>query len=219
MAIDVCDLSAARKLARLVVDAGACLVEVGDPLIKRWGMQAVSDIRSEIPGNVLVAEFASSDWIDEQIQMASASGANVVQVIGLKHEARIKRAVHAARNNRVSIFAAYTVHDDTPLWCKIAQQNGVDGVAIVRNIDTFHGNEAVLQALTAIGAEIHVPVAVSGGFTPYNIEGVLPLPWHILIVGSAIVDSPRPGEVARLLAARIAGSGHPTLHTVTSSHN
>jgi 3-keto-L-gulonate-6-phosphate decarboxylase len=42
--------------------AGADLVEVGDPLIKRYGICAVPAIREAAPSAMVVAEMISTDW-------------------------------------------------------------------------------------------------------------------------------------------------------------
>lgn len=205
IALDVPDLDQAGRLAQIAAIAGADLIEVGDPLIKRHGMQAAARIRRMVPGIPLVVEFSSSDWIDEQVELAVEAGADIVSVLGLDDPRRIERAVRTARRHQVSLTVGLPNHADAHKWCTSAEAAGIDALAIIRNIDSAKGAAHTAQRLVEVAEATNLPVVVSGGFSPANLSEIIDLPWSILIVGGAFVHSPNPTTVVETLLEAING--------------
>jgi 3-hexulose-6-phosphate synthase len=205
VALDVSDLDEAAHLARVAASNRADLIEVGDPLLKPYGMQAVREIRSVVPHMPLVVEFSSSDWIDQQIDLAVDAGADIVLAMGVDQPSRIERAVHAARENRVGILLAIPNQVDVAHWCSMVENTGADGISIIRNIDSAESAVTTGIRLRHVARSATVPLAVSGGFTPHNIDEVINERWNILIVGGAFVRARQPADVLDALRRRIDG--------------
>lgn len=211
VALDVSDIRDAQNLATVASTAGVDLIEVGDPLIKRFGMNVVGDIRA-VCDTPIVVEFASSDWIHDQIQMACECGADIVQIIGLHNETRLRKAVQCAREFDVGIFTVIPTGSDAAQWCSVAQEAGVDAISIVRNVDCFQCSEQVMKLFNDVRSKIHRPVSIAGGFTPQQIAHIVDLPWNIAIVGSAIVNAQTPERIINEILGtirkeRAAGNG------------
>jgi hypothetical protein len=83
VALDLHDIDHALSVAKAAVDAGADLIEVGDPLIKSVGLRAITDIKRAVPGARIVAEMMSADWGRDQVELAVEVGADIVLVSGL----------------------------------------------------------------------------------------------------------------------------------------
>ena len=200
VALDLADLDTAAHLAQIAAKNGADLIEVGDPLIKRHGMQrSVDRIRNAVPGMPLVVEFASSDWVDEQIDLAADAGADLVYVLGLDQPIRIERAVRTARSRRVGFVPAVPSHVDLTEWCAAVEDAGVDAISIIRNIDSAESTMATAVRMRQLGDCAHVPLVISGGFGPGNVSDVLADEWSILIVGGAVVNAREPAAVVHAL--------------------
>lgn len=195
IALDISDLDQAVRLAQVAAMGGADLVEVGDPLIKRHGMNCISRVREAVPEMPLVAEFASSDWVDEQIGDAAEAGADLVYLLGLDRRSRIERAVRTARAQRVGLCLCIPGHASPEEWCSMAESAGLDVISIIRNIDSAGSSGDTSLRLREVAAIAHVPLAISGGFTPDNLVEVLDDDWRIVIVGSAFVHARNPAEV------------------------
>jgi len=205
VALDVTSIEEAERLAGIAVSAGADLLEVGDPLLRRFGFEALTRIRLSQPDTPLIAEFASSDWADEQVRLAADAGADIVSLIGLANEPRIARAVYAARAAKVGIFVEVPRNQADLSWCKMAQELGVDGVSIIRNIDATTNPKASWDRVKRIRRGCDIPIAVSGGFGASHIAAALNISWNIVIVGRAIVDAPDPASVLNQLVSLVRG--------------
>jgi 3-hexulose-6-phosphate synthase len=173
IALDTPSLSRAIDLVQPAIEGGAHLIEVGDPLIKNFGMDAIRQIRMRYPAVPLVAEFSSSDWVEDQINNASAGGANIVQVIGLGIESRVARAINAARNVGVGFIVGVSPSPSAVSWAKLAATLGADALAIIRNIDSGTTAQQSLQSARTIKNDCDIPLSVSGGFSPNNIKYAL----------------------------------------------
>ena len=203
VALDIGDLDEATRLAQIAAAHGADLVEVGDPLIKRHGMKAAARIRRMVPGVPLVVEFSSSDWVDEQVELAAEAGADVVFVLGLDQPSRIERAVRAARNHQVGIVLAIPAHVDIADWCSTVESAGADAISIIRNIDSAESAAATGARMRQVAEVATIPLVISGGFTPHNVDEVLDDDWGILIIGGAFVHAPDPAAVLRSLRQNV----------------
>lgn len=195
IALDVATVDDAIRLAQIAAAGGADMIEIGDPIIKRFGMPAVSKIRAMVPGMPTVVEFASSDWVDEQIDLAADVGADIVVVMGLDHPSRIERAVRAARSRRVGLILAMPTHVDPAVWCSMVETAGVDGVSLIRNIDSADSVQQTTARIREVAAITDVPLVISGGFGPHNISEVIDDKWGVVIVGGAFNNSPDPASV------------------------
>lgn len=189
VALDVESLDDAKNIARLALDAGADILEVGDPLVQRYGMTAVREIREKFPGVPLVAELASSDWADEQVELAAKSGADCVLLMGLRKEIRVERAVNSARKHKVGLILELPPEKSVSEWASFAEQNGVDGMAVIRNIDSSTPATDSIRRMRLLRKYAKTPIAISGGFTVEGIAKISDEPWDIVIVGRAITSS------------------------------
>ena len=207
IALDVSDLEEATRLAQIAAANGADLIEVGDPLIKRFGMKSVCRIREMVPGMPIVVEFASSDWVDEQIELAVEAGADLVFVMGLDQPSRIERAVRTARSHRVGIVLAIPTHVDVTQWCATVESAGADGISIIRNIDSAEAAAATMARMRAVADTTAVPVVISGGFGPNNIADVADDEWSVLIVGGAFIRARDPVAVMQILREMVDSMG------------
>ena len=195
IALDVATVDEAIRLAQIAAAGGADMIEIGDPIIKRFGMPAVAEIRAMVPGMPTVVEFASSDWVDEQIDMAANVGADIIIVMGLDHPSRIERAVRAARARRVGLILAMPSHVDPAVWCSMVESAGVDGISLIRNIDSADSIQRTTARIREVAAITEVPLVISGGFGPHNISEVIEDKWGVVIVGGAFNNSPDPASV------------------------
>lgn len=197
IALDVNTVDDAVRLAQIAAAGGADMIEVGDPIIKRFGMGAVTEIRNMVPGCPIVVEFASSDWVDEQVEMAADAGGDIIFVLGLDHPSRIERAVRAARGKRVGIVLAMPSHVDSEAWCSMVESAGVDAISLIRNIDSAEATQRTTAKIREVSAITDVPLVISGGFAPHNIGEVLNDNWSVVIVGGSFINSRDPESTLR----------------------
>src|SRR5207302_5010071 len=68
VALDSVDREQAVSLASVLEQAGVRAIEVGDPLIKRYGAPIIGELRRAAPSVMLVAEMVSTDWSSAQVE-------------------------------------------------------------------------------------------------------------------------------------------------------
>ncbi len=92
VALDVVELKRALQIAQESLEGGADWIEVGTPLIKSEGMQAVRSIREHFPDSVIVADMKVADTGTMEVEMAAKAGANIVCVLAEADDSVIAEA-------------------------------------------------------------------------------------------------------------------------------
>ncbi|MDR1954986.1 MAG: orotidine 5'-phosphate decarboxylase, partial [Candidatus Methanoplasma sp.] len=78
VALDLMQLNRAVAIAHEAVDGGADWIEVGTPLIKSDGAEAVRTIRREFPGMKIIADTKTMDVGGLEVEMMAKAGADIV---------------------------------------------------------------------------------------------------------------------------------------------
>ncbi|MEU8179166.1 orotidine 5'-phosphate decarboxylase / HUMPS family protein [Micromonospora sp. NPDC049047] len=205
VALDLADLDQAVLVARAAARAGVDFVEVGDPLLKQHGVQAIDRIKRDVPQVVVVAEMMSADWGREQVVLAAGAGADVVFLIGPASVASVAAAAEAGRQLGVPVMLDVPGTALSESWVRDMERAGVDAFAITTNIDIGVGTRRPLARVQAIRSWTRLPVAVSGGFGPSDRDVLTSADWDVLIVGRSVTEGLDPELVAQQLVAAVRG--------------
>ena len=104
-ALDLTELKRAVQIGKEAVAGGADWIEVGTPLIKSEGMNAVRTLKSVFPDNTIVADLKIADTGTLEVEMAAKAGADVVCVLASSDNSVIEEAVRAGNLYGVKIAA------------------------------------------------------------------------------------------------------------------
>jgi len=192
VALDLSDLQKAIEITCIAAQHYSIIIEVGDPLIKRFGMNAVKQIRKIEPRFPLLVEMTSTDWIDEQINLVAESGADMVLLMGVYSSSRVEKAVDSARKNKIGLIIELSPIQKASEWCNIYEEQGIDAIALIRNIDSLNRPSEMIKRVVELRQETNIPIFVSGGFTPKFIPDIMKEDWNVVIVGRSIINSPTP---------------------------
>jgi 3-keto-L-gulonate-6-phosphate decarboxylase len=197
VALDLPDLGHARSVAEAAAEAGADLIEVGDPLIKSVGLRAITEIKRAVPETRVVAEMMSADWGRDQVELAVEVGADIALLTGLSSMESVLPAVRAA--NRLAIPLVLDVPGTrlTREWVTDMEQAGVDGFAITTNIDLGAGVPRPLDLARRVRDWTGLPVSVSGGFETTDHDVICSEDWDVVIVGRSVSESVCPADAVR----------------------
>jgi 3-hexulose-6-phosphate synthase/6-phospho-3-hexuloisomerase len=105
VALDILELKRAMQIARESLDGGSDWIEIGTPLIKSEGMQAIRSMRDRFPDTILVADMKIADTGTLEVEMAAKAGANIVCVLADADNSVIAEAVRASRLYGIRIMA------------------------------------------------------------------------------------------------------------------
>jgi 3-keto-L-gulonate-6-phosphate decarboxylase len=189
----------AAHVATAAASAGADFIEVGDPLIKRFGLAAVTEIKRLVPQTSVVAEMMSADWGRDQVELAAAAGADVVLLIGLSTAGSVASAVDAGRRLGVPLML-----DTQPTrldrgWVREMEREGVDAFVVTTNVDHGVRGGRPLDRAQLLRTWTGLPVAVSGGFGAPDRDVLASAHWDILIIGRSVAEAADPGMAAQLV--------------------
>ena len=95
VALDFLMLSRATKAAEEAMAGGADLLEVGTPLLKSEGLDAVRRLHEHFGGVPIVADTKTMDAGRAEMEMAAKAGAAYATVLGVASSSTIRRCVGA----------------------------------------------------------------------------------------------------------------------------
>lgn len=196
-------MAIAAELAELVD-----IIEVGTPLLKRFGLAAVATLREVGGGRPILVDSKTVDGGSKEALMFFEAGATFISVLSVASPAT-HRAVNKVAADHGGYVLADTIcspalPDDRAqfpdrfayLGLHLPTDRRLAGSASTEHIDA-------IPMMRRLGYQ----VAVAGGIGPENIATVVAAAPDLVIVGSAITQSPNPRKACRWIASQLADRG------------
>ena len=207
VALDMADLEPAIKVAEGAVNGGVDWIEVGTPLIKSEGMNAVRELKRRFPNKVIVADTKTMDTGAFETELACKSGADVVTILAVADDGTIREAVLAAKR-----FGARIAVD--LIGCANPIARAIECTKLGAEIIYAHaGIDQQMKGVTSLGiakelmGKTNAIVGVVGGLNPENIAEAARC-GDLVVVGGAITKAPDAAEATRTLKkAMLSGEG------------
>jgi 3-hexulose-6-phosphate synthase len=195
VAFDVEDSSRTIELAP-IVGRFASRVEVGTPLIYRFGVQLVRQVRRACPDLVV-------DAGEYEAGIAFEAGADVVTVLGCADDATVRGSLAAARAHRRMVMVDLLGVADPVRRARELAALGVDELCVHTGVDRQARGDDPLTSLRRVRDAVEVPLAVAGGIGMATIGAVLEAGADIVVVGRSVTQAADPPAAARALAATL----------------
>ena len=189
VALDLLELDRAVEIAGEAVRGGADWIEVGTPLIKSEGMQAVRVLRERFPDREIVADMKIADTGAVEVEMAAKSGAGIVCILADADDAVIVEAVRSARKYGVRLMADLINVADPVSRSRELAALGVDYINAHVGIDQQMIGRSSLDLLRRLAGEVGVPIAVAGGLDAATASEAVAAGASVVIVGGNIVKA------------------------------
>ena len=189
LALDFVDLPRAIQVAEEAVAGGADWLEVGTPLIKSEGLEAIRQVKSRWPDRVIVADMKTMDAGRAEVECAAKAGARVVGVLGTASDATIKECIEAAKNYGAQVVVDMIQVEDVVARAKEVESFGADFVGIHLAIDEQMQGKTPWDTLRAVAQAVSIPVAVAGGINSETAATAIDAGASIVIVGGAITKA------------------------------
>lgn len=189
----------------------ADIVEIGTPLLKRFGVGTISTARELCPETLVLADTKTVDGGQLEADMVFGAGAAMMTVLSCA-----SKATHEVVGRRAEVFGASVIvdtitesgkpellaHDAAfpPSFAYVAIHSPTDA-RLAGNNSTSH-----IDAVSAMQSR-GFRVSLAGGIGPATLDAVIAAGPEILVVGSAITESPNPQEVARWIRERLPNPG------------
>lgn len=199
VALDFVDLERAVDVCREAVEGGVDWIEVGTPLIKSEGLNAVRTMRAEFPNHKIIADMKTIDAGRTEVETAAKAGADIIDVLGASSDATIAECVDAAHNYGAEIVVDMIEVADPVRRAKAAEAAGANYIAVHTAIDVQMTGGDPFDVLRQVCDAVEIPVACAGGVNSETAARAIDYGASIVIVGGAIIKS----SDARQAAAEI----------------
>ncbi|MGV8128948.1 MAG: bifunctional 5,6,7,8-tetrahydromethanopterin hydro-lyase/3-hexulose-6-phosphate synthase [Methanolinea sp.] len=189
VALDLVDMQKVHSVLAELPRNDHLIIEAGTPLIKRFGLSIISEIRKIRPNAFIIADMKILDTGNLEARMAADASADAVVISGLAPQATLEKAIAEARKTGIySVIDMLNVPE--PLKVLKALKVKPDIVELHRAIDaesTAHAWGDIPAMKKAAGGKLLV--ATAGGIRVDGVKKALASGADIIVVGRAITAS------------------------------
>jgi len=191
IALDAPSLESAKKVLEQLPGSDRIIIEVGTPLIKRYGTRVISDLRQVAKDKFIIADLKTLDVGKVEADIAYEDTADAVVAAGLAPPETLDAFVHEAK--RLGIYAIIDMLNVEDVLGKLkALKNFPDVIILHRGIDQESGRTCGLERIKLIRdmfCDKKFLIAVAGGIVPETAKEALELGADILVVGRYVTQS------------------------------
>jgi 3-dehydro-L-gulonate-6-phosphate decarboxylase len=220
VALDYTSLPPALVMAALVAPE-VDIIEIGTPLCKAAGLDAIHAIREICPDKLILADFKTPDVGGIEAAMAFEAGADMITVIGGAAIATVEEALAETRKRGKEMLMELTGVRDIIARATEWRQIGVERLVYHREWDAQsagrqweESDKVTIRQLIDMGYK----VTVTGGLTMELLPFFADLTPAVLICGRGIREKPNPRAAAREMRTAIADIWSGTYSGFSSSH-
>ena len=206
VALDYISLPKALVMAALVAPE-VDIIEIGTPLCKAAGIEAVRAVREICPDKLILADLKTPDVGGLEATLAFDAGADMMTVIGGATLATVRQAHAVARERGKEMLMELTGVRDILERAAEWRQIGVDRIVYHREWDAqdagrlwTEADKDTIRKLIDMGFK----VTVTGGLTMELLPFFADLPVSVLICGRGIREAADPRAAAREMRQAIA---------------
>jgi len=189
VALDLVDMAKVASVLKELPMNDHLIIEAGTPLIKKFGLSVISEIRKLRPNSFIIADMKILDTGNLEARMAADAAADAVVISGLAPTSTLEKAIMEAK--KVGIYSVVDMLNvQNPI--KVIEKLKVkpDIVELHRAIDTDDAAHAwgdIAAIKKAAGGKLLV--ATAGGVRVNVVKDALKAGADILVVGRAITAS------------------------------
>ena len=199
VALDLDNKDAMARILEDLPNKERVLIEAGTPLVKKFGVSIIGEIRKLRPDAFIIADLKTLDVGRVEVKMAADETADAIAISGLGNLESIKKAIHETQKQGIySILDMMNVKNFEEKLTQIPDDLKPDIVLLHRNVDfessqkekgldvgemTEWGNITKIKEVTGS------LIAVAGGITPDNVEEAIDKGANIIIAGRYIIGS------------------------------
>jgi len=185
------------EIAREAIAGGADWIEIGTPLIKSEGMDAIRTMRKAFPDRTILADMKTVDTGAMEVEMAAKAGADVVIILGSADDSTVLDALRSAHKYGVRLMADLISATDPVKRAMELEALGVDYVNVHIGIDQQMIGKNPVSILREITEKVSVQLAVAGGLDAKSAALAVKVGARIVIVGGNITRSDNVTDAAR----------------------
>ena len=189
IALDLVDIEQLNSVLAQIPESEKILVEAGTPLIKKFGVQIISQILESQPNRYIIADMKTLDVGFLEVQIAAEEKAQAVAISGLAASETINTALEESEKRKTDlILDLMNVKKPLDILNQITKQPDI--LLFHRGIDQENKEDHPWELIREIkGLFPQILVAVAGGLDLENSKKALSNGADIIIIGRAITQS------------------------------
>jgi 3-hexulose-6-phosphate synthase len=189
----------------------ADIIEIGTPVLKRFGIAAIATARELCPDVLVLADTKTVDGGQLEADMVFGAGAAFMTVLSCA-----SRATHETVGKRAEAYGATVIVDTItesgkadllPAGATFPESFGY--VAVHSPTDARLAGNTSTSHIDAV-KEMHsrgFRVSLAGGIGPDSLASVIAVEPEIVVVGTAITESANAKEVSQWIRDRLPNPG------------
>lgn len=179
-----------KVLAYIPKDNPRILIEAGTPLIKRFGIDIVKEIKSKFPDVFVIADLKTLDVAALEVQIVAEAKADAIAISGLANKETILSGIKAGKERKIAtIVDMMNVKD--PLALLKSLKSKPDIVLFHRGIDAEGNQEHPWNTIAEVKG-LGSLVAVAGGLTDETSKKAIRNGADIIIIGRFLTAAENP---------------------------
>lgn len=188
------------------VETDIDIVEVGTPLLMRYGVGIVTDIKRNFPHLDVLCDAKIMDAADMEARLAFDAGADYVTVLAVTDDLSVAECVRAADDLGRKVMADMICVSDLARRARELEDAGVHVIAVHTGVDQQAQGRTPLEDLGVLARAVsRTPLAVAGGISRSTAADYLRYQPAVVIVGSGITRAADPAAETRALRAVLEG--------------
>jgi len=196
VALDIVNLNRALEIARKVIEGGADIIEVGTPLIKRYGTLPIKAIEAEFPDVKILADSKTIDAGAIEASIMFEAGADMMTVLGLADNVTIAYALDVAEEFGCEIVIDLINVREVVERALELYDFGLRNFCFHIGIDIQRARKAsvitLLSEIEELKKVTNIKAFVAGGIKLKDLQHILKAPVNVVVVGNAIIHSHDP---------------------------
>jgi 3-hexulose-6-phosphate synthase len=188
LALDLVNTQEAIKLVEEVKDH-IDIVEIGTPVVKIEGLQAVKAVKEAFPQLQVLADMKTMDAAGYEVLKASENGADIVTILAVAEDESIKGAVAEAKKQGKKILIDLIAVKDIAKRAQEVDEMGVDYICVHTGYDLQAKGQNSFKDLETIKSVVkNAKTAIAGGIKLETLPEVLKSNPDLVIVGGGIAN-------------------------------
>jgi bifunctional enzyme Fae/Hps len=192
IALDNPNLERAKEIVSHMPESDRIILEVGTPLLKKYGVKAVRELRDSAKEMFIVADLKTLDVGKVEVDLAFEETADAVVAAGLAAPEILDGFIYEAK--RLGIYAVVDMMEVADPVQKLRSLKQLPDVVILhRPIDVekagVHHRMELIKDLRQTFAHERLLIAIAGGIIPETAKEALEKGADIIIAGRYITQS------------------------------
>ena len=191
IALDIPNLERTKTIVNSLPESDRIILEVGTPLLKKYGVKGIRDLRDVAKDYFIIADLKTLDVGKVEVDLAFEETADGVVCAGLAAPETIDEFLYESQ--RLGVYGIVdTMNLDNPIAKLKVLKNFPDIVILHRPIDVEKTGKqhawAMIKEIKQTFKDKKFLAAVAGGITPQNVQEALGFGADIIIVGRYITQ-------------------------------